>query len=90
MNEVSDVPWSLRSGSISLSASETTTTTTSTREPTNLGYSIVHYLLKKTALPLSLFLTHTQSLLTVHIWRERIERVPYCPLSGDVGVCVRA
>lgn len=78
------------------SASETTTTTRSIGEPTNLGYGIVHYLLKEKnpawSLALSLFYTqtHTQSLLTVHIWRERMERVPYCPLSGDVGVCVRA
>lgn len=33
---------------------------------------------------------HTHNHSSLHIWRERIERVPYCPLSGDVGVCVRA
>lgn len=73
-NRVSDVLWSLRSRSISLSASETTTTTMSTREPTNLGYCIVHYLLKKTAWSLSFLLTHThshtQSLLTSYLERE--------------------
>lgn len=42
------------------------------------------------SLPLSLFLTHSHNHCSLHIWRERIERVPYCPLSGDVGVCVRA
>lgn len=47
---------------------------------------------KPLRLPLSFLLTqtHTQSLLTSYLERERIERVPYCPLSGDVGVCVRA
>lgn len=81
-NRVSDVPWSLRSRSISLSATETTTTINSTREPTNLGSCIVHDLLKKTAQSLSSSLslcflhthtqTHTQSqsLLTSYLVRE--------------------
>lgn len=97
-NRVSDVLWSLRSGRISLcfwnnnhhkkhrgaNQSGLRHCSLSAEGKKNPAWSLA----------LSLFLTHkhthTQSLLTVHIWRERMERVPYCPLSGDVGVCVRA
>lgn len=61
------------------SASETTTTTRSIGEPTNLGYGIVHYLLKekKTQLGLSLSLsflhtnTHTHNHSSLFISGER-------------------
>lgn len=62
----------------------------STGEPTNLHSCIVPYLLKKTLQPLFSLLPLSHNHPSLHIWRERIERVPYCPLSGDVGVCVRA
>lgn len=62
----------------------------STREPNNLRSCIVPYLLKKTLQPLFSLLPLSHNHPSLHIWWERIERVPYCPLSGDVGVCVRA
>lgn len=60
-NRASDMTWSPRSRSISHAATETTTTAASTREPTNLGSCIVHYLQKKTAQAPSVFLTHTDT-----------------------------